>query len=119
LVRESLCQNGVTGELIGISDGDSAIRFIESLDTHPEGCPDLVILDLNLPKYNGLEVLKVMRKSVRCRNVPVVILSSSDLPEDKDKSLRLGANRYIHKPYRLDEFLALGAIFRSLMPDAA
>jgi len=117
LVRESLCQHGVCGDLVGITDGDSAIRFIESLDSQPGACPDLVILDLNLPKCNGLEVLKAMRRSVKCRNTPVVILSSSDLPQDKDESLRLGASRYIRKPHRLAEFLALGAIFQGLMTD--
>jgi DNA-binding response OmpR family regulator len=116
LVREALQEHGVEGELTVIGDGSTAVGFIADLDHKPEDCPDLVILDLNLPRLPGREVLKAMRQSQKCRDVKVVILSSSDAAQDKAQATALGASRYIKKPLRLDEFLRLGAIFRSMLP---
>ena len=117
LVREALEEHGVEGELLVISDGDRAIRFIQSLDTTDNPCPDLVIVDLNLPKRPGREVLECMRKSAKCRDVAVVVLSSSDAAQDKADAFRLGATQYIRKPLRLSEFLGLGSIFRRMLED--
>jgi DNA-binding response OmpR family regulator len=114
-VRESLIEHGVPGELIVFSDGDAAIRFIETLDTDEINCPDLMIVDLNLPKASGLAVLQTMRRSMKCKDVVVVILSSSDVQKEKDEAARLGANRFIRKPLRLEEFLSLGAVFKRLL----
>lgn len=114
-MREALQEEGVPGELIVISDGDSAIRYIDALDSQPDARPNLVILDLNLPKCNGLEVLKVLRASSKCKGTPVVILSSSDLQKDREESFRLGATHYIRKPLRLEEFLSLGSVFRAVL----
>jgi DNA-binding response OmpR family regulator len=116
LIREALQEHGVEGELLVASDGDKAMRFIEALDAKPEiACPDLIIIDLNLPKTPGTEVLKRMRQLDRCRDVPVVILSSSDAAHDKANAAQLGASRYLRKPLRLQEFLSLGAVFKALM----
>jgi DNA-binding response OmpR family regulator len=118
LVQEALEEHGVHGELIVLTDGESAIQFIRSLDAQGVECPDLVILDLNLPKKPGREVLECMRQSVTCSLVPVVILSSSDAAVDRAETTRLGASRYIRKPSRLDEFMSLGAIFKAMLGDA-
>lgn len=118
LVREALEEHGVEGELLLISDGDRAIRFIQALENRPVNCPDLVIVDLNLPKRPGRDVLEAMRKSPKCGDVTVVVLSSSDAPQDRADAFRLGATRYIRKPLRLDEFLRLGATFREMLESA-
>jgi DNA-binding response OmpR family regulator len=115
LVRAALDEHGVPGELIVISDGDTAIRFIDTLESDAVNCPDLVIIDLNLPKAPGLAVLRVMRRSVKCKDAAVVILSSSDLQKEKDDAAALGANRFLRKPMRLEEFLSLGAVFKALL----
>lgn len=115
LVREALQRHGVEGELVVVSDGEEAVHYIEALDTAIADCPDLALVDLNLPKRSGSEVLRAMRNSTRCRNTKVVILSSSDAEQDKATSQLLGADRYIRKPLRLHEFLSLGAIFKSLL----
>lgn len=97
-------------------DGEKAVDYIRSLDGEPFiDCPDLVIIDLNLPRKSGREVLETMRRSERCRHVPVVILSSSDAQEDKADAARLGASRYIRKPSRLEDFLRLGEIFKEII----
>jgi CheY-like chemotaxis protein len=118
LVQEALEEHGVDGELIILTDGDSAIQFIRSLDAQRAGCPDLLILDLNLPKKPGRAVLECVRQSVTCSLMPVVILSSSDAAVDRAETARLGASLYIRKPSRLDEFMSLGAIFKTMLRGA-
>jgi two-component system, chemotaxis family, response regulator Rcp1 len=118
LVREALEEHGVEGELIVLTNGENAIEFIRSLDAQRVECPNLVILDLNLPKTTGREVLKWVRQSVSCGQSPVVILSSSDAAEDRAETIGLGASRYIRKPSRLQEFMSLGAIFKTMLGGA-
>lgn len=115
LVRLALEENGVEGELIIIPDGEIAISFIQALDTNGTRCPDLAIIDLNLPKKPGREVLERMRLSQRCRHIPVVILSSSGAEQDKADAARFGASQYIRKPSKLEEFLSLGLIFKAAL----
>jgi len=115
LVREALEEHGVEGDLLLLNDGDKAIRFVQELDARAVECPELVIVDLNLPKRPGRDVLEVLRKSNNCRDATIVVLSSSDAPQDKAEAFRLGATQYIRKPLRLAEFLELGAIFRDLI----
>jgi two-component system response regulator len=107
--------HGVEGELVVLFDGDQAIRFIEQIDSGHDTTPDLIILDFNLPKRPGREVLTKIRLSVKCQNVPVVILTSSGAIRDRTDAGRLGASRYIVKPLLLEEFIALGSVFREIL----
>lgn len=116
LVRKAFEEHWISGELTVVEDGETAIHLIQSFDRNPLiDCPDLVIIDLNLPRKSGREVLETMRQSERCRQVPAVILSSSDALQDKADAARLGASRYIRKPSRLEDFLGLGATFKEIM----
>jgi CheY-like chemotaxis protein len=115
LVRRALEEHGVEGELLVIADGEKAIKFIQATDSEAAPCPDLFIVDLNLPKKPGREVLERMRLSESCRHIPVVVLSSSDAERDKADAARFGASRYIRKPSKLDDFLSLGLIFKSAL----
>jgi chemotaxis family two-component system response regulator Rcp1 len=115
LVRRALEKHGVEGDLLVIADGEKAIEFIDALQEQATTCPHLAIVDLNLPKKPGREVLERMRMSERCRQIPIIILSSSDAERDKAEAARFGASRYIRKPSRLDDFLALGAIFKAAL----
>jgi DNA-binding response OmpR family regulator len=119
LVRKALEDHGVEGEITIFNDGETAIQFVQSIDAQEFACPDLVIIDLNLPKRPGREVLQSVRLSVNCRQAPVVILSSSDAARDRADAARLGADLYIRKPSRLDEFLSLGAIFREILGESS
>jgi DNA-binding response OmpR family regulator len=116
LVRKALEEHEVEGELTVLSDGEKALQFMEAVDAQPLECPDLVILDLNLPKKSGRQVLEFMRQSVNCRDMPVVILSSSDAENDRADASRLGATLYIRKPSRLGEFLNVGATLKQFLP---
>jgi CheY-like chemotaxis protein len=115
LVREALEEHGVEGELIVVTDGELAIQFIEDLESQPVPLPDLFIIDLNLPKRPGREVLERMRQGAKCQRVPVVVLTSSDAQRDRNDVERLGIGQYILKPSRLDDFIALGAVFKAMM----
>ena len=115
LVREALEEYGVEGELIVATDGEKAIQFIHDIDAQQVTCPDLFVVDLNLPKKPGREVLESIRLSVHCLQTPVVILTSSDAQRDRDDAMRLGASKYLRKPSHLEEFIQLGAIFKAML----
>jgi len=115
LVREALEEHHVACDLLVIGDGDRAIRFIEAVDARQADCPDLIIIDLNLPKRSGRDVLKSVRSSQDCSKAAVIVLSSSDAQQDRAESIQLGASRYVRKPLRLDEFLGLGAMFKECL----
>jgi len=116
LVREALRSGGLDFSLRVFDDGEKAVDFIDEIDAgETVPCPHVLLLDLNLPKRSGAQVLEHMRQSQRWRNVPVVILTSSDSPKDKEQTARLGATRYFRKPSRLAEFMRLGEIVRELL----
>ncbi|PYT12316.1 MAG: response regulator [Acidobacteria bacterium] len=116
LVREALQLAGLDFELHAVDNGENAVEFIDKVegdDTLPR--PDLVLLDLNLPKKGGGLVLERVRRSPTCGHVPVVVLTSSDSPQDKAQAARLGATQYFRKPSRLEEFMKLGPLVRELL----
>jgi chemotaxis family two-component system response regulator Rcp1 len=117
LVREAIGEHGVDCELSVITDGAEAIAFMDHIDATSGACPNLIVLDLNLPKCTGLEVLKRIRESGRCTNARVVILSSSDAKSDRIEALNLGANRYIQKPSNLEEFLRVGGTLKDMLSE--
>jgi len=120
LVREALTSGGVDYHLQVLRDGERGVEYIDEVDAGEAGaCPHLLLLDLNLPKKSGAQVLEHMRQSRRCRDVPVVILSSSDSPKDREQTAQLGATAYFRKPSRLDDFMRLGEIVRQLLASPA
>ncbi len=96
-------------------DGDEAADAIDQIDAEAMPVPELIILDLNLPKRSGHEVLGHIRDSVQCANQPVIILTSSDAPKDREEAARLGATLYIQKPSNLEDFMKIGAEFKRLL----
>jgi len=117
LIRQAILSHSLDLDLYVASDGDQAYEFIERADNDSESpCPELVLLDLNLPKRSGREVLVRLRQSTGCSTVPVVILTSSDLSDDRKELSTLGANRYFCKPSTYDEFLKIGAVIKELLP---
>ncbi len=115
LVREALQTHGLAAQLTVQQDGEQMLRFIERVESGQESCPDLVLLDLNLPKRSGESLLKRIRESPLCSKVPVLIVTSSDSPRDREVSARLGASGYFRKPPDFDEFLQLGIVVKQLI----
>jgi two-component system, chemotaxis family, response regulator Rcp1 len=111
LIEEALREHKIAFELTVAEDGEAAIGMIVSGKTHP----DLILLDLNMPKRSGGEVLTHLREQPHCRTTPVIVLTSSDSPSDREEVLRLGATSYIRKPTGLDEFLQIGAAIKQLL----
>ena len=118
LVREALAEHHVDCDLLVISDGETAIRFVDRLDEEETRCVDLVVLDLNLPRRTGREVLERVRASSACGNVPVMILSSSGAARDVKETIQLGARRYVRKPVALEDFMKIGGVIKELLSEA-
>jgi len=115
LVEEALAEENLDCSLSVMREGAQAIAFIEGLDADPSRpCPDIVLLDLNLPKISGVEVLKRVRRSPVCGMAKVLIVSSSDAPDDKAKVMALGATGYFRKPSTLEQYMQLGPRIRAL-----
>jgi CheY-like chemotaxis protein len=117
LVREAIRLESLPIDLHVASDGQRAIDFIDQSDKDPNApCPHVLLLDINLPKADGFEVLRRLRESERSKKVPVLMISSSDSPSDKSQAAELGAG-YFRKPPSYDEFLKLGAVLKKLLKD--
>lgn len=106
LTLEALEEGKVMNNLSVVGDGVEALAFLRQEGKHADApYPDLILLDLNLPKKNGYEVLKEIKKDPSLKRIPVVILTVSKDEEDILKSYNLHANCYITKPVDLDQFI--------------
>lgn len=115
LVQEALAREGLPVRLEIAGDGEQAIRLIEEMDAQAAGWrPDLILLDLNVPRLGGDMVLERVRRSPILAQTPVVVMTSSESPEDRDRLMRLGATEYFRKPSSLDGFMKLGPLIRNL-----
>ncbi len=107
LVCEALAGSKHHSKFNSVGDGVEAMAFLNHREKYVNALrPDLVILDLNLPKKDGLAVLASMKASPELRRIPVVIFSTSQLRKDIVRSYEMGANCYVNKPGNLTEFFA-------------
>jgi CheY-like chemotaxis protein len=107
LTREALTKSAYNTQITSTGDGVEAMAFLNRREKYVNAIrPDLVILDLNLPKKDGLAVLAGMKANPELRRIPVVIFSTSQLGRDIARSYDLGANCYISKPVNLNEFFS-------------
>ena len=108
LMKIAFEENNIPHRLHIVSDGESALNFLwqnSPFDGVPR--PDLILLDLNLPKIDGYEVLKTIKQDLKLKTIPVIVLTSSTAQKDIIKSYNLKANCYLNKPYNLSEFIYL------------
>jgi two-component system, response regulator len=114
LVEETLRSQGIPAQIQRCHDGEDAIQALSQIgQSH---LPDIIIIDLNLPKVTGLEILKHVRSLKQLDGVPVLILTSSQSKTDRALSIELGADAYIAKPPTLPEFLStVGSGLRVLL----
>jgi len=107
LTQRAFKKSGLMNELVVVTDGEQALEYLlgRDEDNFINELPLLILLDLKLPKINGLEVLERIRENERTELIPTVILTSSREQEDLLKSYKLGANSYIRKPVDFNQFL--------------
>jgi CheY-like chemotaxis protein len=104
LVREALKRNHIIAELRFVSDGRQLMEYLDSCeDSADTPRPDLILLDLNMPKQNGREALREIKSDLRLRSIPVVILTTSKAERDIELCYGLGANAYIIKPMSFEK----------------
>ena len=104
LTLRALEKSNIRNEVVVMRDGAEALAYLFPGNGDAVPCPALVLLDLNLPKVGGLEVLHQMRADARTQMIPVVVLTSSKLEEDILDSYRSGANAYVRKPVKFSDF---------------
>lgn len=106
MTREAFEENKVANRLAVVSDGESAMAYLRKEGAYTDApTPDLVLLDLNLPRMDGREVLAAMKSDDSLRSIPVVVLTTSEAEEDVLRSYALHANAYVTKPVDFQRFI--------------
>lgn len=108
LIVEVLKDGKLHNNLSVVEDGEQALAYLRREGSYHDAIvPDLILLDLNLPKINGNEVLAEIRQDPHLKHIPVIILTTSEAEQDILKAYDLHANCYITKPVNLDDFLTV------------
>ena len=108
LTQEALSEGRVANRLSVVGDGEEAMAFLRREGRYADAPrPDLILLDLNLPKKDGREVLAEIKEDASLRRIPVVVLTTSQAEEDVLRTYNLHANSFVTKPVDLDQFLAV------------
>ncbi len=109
IITSTLKGTGIVDEIHVVQDGEEALDFIFRLGKYASGegmsRPSLILLDVKLPKENGISVLRKIKSSPEFRSIPVVMLSSSESPVDIQSSYAEGANSYVIKPTRFNDLM--------------
>jgi two-component system response regulator len=105
LTLRALRKNNIANGVVVARDGVEALAYFDEVAAGRKETPELILLDLKLPKIDGLEVLKRMRANPALKLLPVVVLTSSDEERDVIESYSLGANSFIRKPVDFDQFM--------------
>jgi CheY-like chemotaxis protein len=106
LTREALREGKIRNNLNVVGDGVEALRYLRREGPYAESTrPDLILLDLNLPRMDGREVLEAVKADPSLRLIPVVVLTSSAAEQDIVRAYDLHANCYVSKPVDLDQFI--------------
>jgi chemotaxis family two-component system response regulator Rcp1 len=111
LVRRALERYGLPHKLSVARNGEEAIDMLRSGDLG-KNTPELILLDLNLPRVDGTQVLAYIRNTPAFNETPVIVLTSSDSPQDRERALTLGASIYFRKPTDLSSFMMLGQVIQ-------
>jgi CheY-like chemotaxis protein len=109
LTLRALKKNNLANQVVWVKDGAEALEFIFATGRYSErnvdNFPRLILLDLRMPKVDGLEVLQKIKADERSRRIPVVVLTSSQEDRDIVESYKLGVNSYVSKPVEFDDFI--------------
>ena len=116
LIQEAMRRHEFEYQLEVADNGEDMLKKLARLEQDPSAsCPHLFLIDLNLPKRPGDEILERIRQSSRCAHVPAIVITSSDSPRDRARARELGASFYFRKPADLERFMAIGGIVRDFL----
>lgn len=115
LIREALKKELIQVELGVLDNGEAAQQFLDQLTETSAQRPDIILLDLNLPRCDGKEVLQKLKQMPGGQKATVVIITSSNSPEDREDCLRLGADYYFRKRSDLGEFMKIARVVKNLL----
>jgi CheY-like chemotaxis protein len=107
LIEKNLRRAGITSTIVTLNDGRKAVDFLLNTDGRRNGAlpePEVILLDLNLPVLDGYQVLKIIKNDERTRQIPVIILTTTDNPAEVAKCYELGCNLYVTKPVEYEAF---------------
>jgi CheY-like chemotaxis protein len=108
MTQEAFDEHKVRNKLNVVRDGEEALAYLRREGTYRDAArPDLILLDLNLPRVDGREVLQVIKNDEDLRRIPVVVLTTSQADEDIMRSYSLHANAYVTKPVDFERFIAV------------
>ncbi len=117
LIERNLRNTGIDNKISHFDDGDKIVQFLQTLAIGNNTAKYLMILDLNMPRLNGMEVLQYMKSDETTKNIPIVILTTANDDISADSCYEYGCNLFMHKPVNYEEFCSaiqdLGAIVRS------
>ncbi|HVV44645.1 MAG TPA: response regulator [Bryobacteraceae bacterium] len=116
VIKDVLKEYGLDLQLSVATDGEEAVRYLQKIETDESSpCPALVLLDLNLPRIAGVDVLRKLRSEPRCHRTPVIVVSSSIADSDRRNSENLGVEAYFQKPGDLDAYGELARIIKDIL----
>lgn len=108
LIRENLRAGGIVNDLLELSDGQHALDYLYRRDPYQDAArsprPGLILLDIKMPKVDGLTVLEQIKRDPMLKTIPVLMLTSTDDQQEVNRCYALGANSYVVKPIRYEEF---------------
>jgi CheY-like chemotaxis protein len=119
LFVEALRHHELDHNLHIVNNGEEALR-VATKAGHPESppCPDIFVLDLGLPRVDGIDILRAFRANHNCSETPVLVLTSSTSPLERSQTEGWENVHFLQKPLELDEYLAIGKTIRGLVPSA-
>jgi chemotaxis family two-component system response regulator Rcp1 len=107
LIREALGEVGAEVRLHIVEDGERALAYLRHQPPYEQAIrPDLILLDLNLPRVDGRDVLRALKQSPATRTIPVIVLSTSEAESDIEGAYRAGANCYVTKPFSFEGWVS-------------
>jgi CheY-like chemotaxis protein len=116
VINDVLASSGLDVELRVVGNGRDALDYFHGLDQDPSSpCPSLILLDLNLPAVDGIEILRRIRGGVRLSHTPVIVVTSSSAESDRAAAQRLAAEAYFEKPKDLTAYMKLAQVIRDVL----
>jgi CheY-like chemotaxis protein len=108
LVRRNLKRSGVVNEIVHVNDGQEALDYVRALGKYsdrPRVAPMLLLLDINMPRVDGIEVLRQIKQDEKHNRIPVIMLTTTDDPREISRAYELGCSVYVTKPVAYEAFV--------------